>query len=89
MVKQSLKPSWKIWGFGSDGYPRRCSHRHATINSDNVDDWTKVEAKFARGEVDILLISPKRLATEHFRTKFLAGIAARIYRALQFHPNGQ
>ena len=38
--------------------------RAATINSDNVDDWTQVEAKLARGEIDILLISPERLANE-------------------------
>ena len=56
----------------------RMGVRAATINSDNVDDWTKVEAKLARGEVDILLISPERLANERFRTQVLAGIAARI-----------
>jgi len=50
----------------------------ATINSDNVDDWTQVEAKLARGEVDILLISPERLANDRFRTHVLAGIAAQI-----------
>jgi hypothetical protein len=33
----------------------RMGVRAATINSDNVDDWTQVEAKLARGEVDILL----------------------------------
>lgn len=56
----------------------RMGVRAATINSDNVDDWTKVEAKLARGEVDILLISPERLANERFRAQVLAGIAARI-----------
>jgi ATP-dependent DNA helicase RecQ len=56
----------------------RMGVRAATINSDNVDDWTKVEAKLARGEVDILLISPERLANDRFRTQVLAGIAARI-----------
>lgn len=52
--------------------------RAATINSDNKDDWTAVEGKLARGEIDILLISPERLANEHFRTQVLAGIAAQI-----------
>ena len=56
----------------------RMGVRAATINSDNVDDWTQVEAKLARGEVDILLISPERLANERFRTQVLAGIAAQI-----------
>jgi ATP-dependent DNA helicase RecQ len=56
----------------------RMGVRAATINSDNVNDWTLVEAKLARGEVDILLISPERLANERFRTQVLAGIAAQI-----------
>lgn len=56
----------------------RMGVRAATINSDNVNDWTQVEAKLARGEVDILLISPERLANERFRTQALAGIAAQI-----------
>ena len=37
-----------------------------------------VEAALARNEVDILLISPERLANEHFRTEVLAPVAARI-----------
>lgn len=52
--------------------------RAATINSDNKDDWTAVEGKLARGEIDILLISPERLANERFWTQVLAGIAAQI-----------
>ena len=56
----------------------RMGVRAATINSDNMDDWTAVEAKLAKGEIDILLISPERLANERFRTQVLAGIAAQI-----------
>ena len=56
----------------------RMGVRAETINSDNVDDWAQVEAKLARGAVDILLISPERLANERFRTQVLAGIAAQI-----------
>ena len=56
----------------------RMGVRAATINSDNVDDWTQVEAKLAHGEIDILLISPERLANERFRTQVLAGIAGQI-----------
>lgn len=52
--------------------------RATTINSDNMDDWTAVEGKLAKGEVDILLISPERLANERFRKQVLAGIAAQI-----------
>ena len=56
----------------------RMGVRAATINSDNQDDWSDVEAKLTRNEVDILLISPERLANERFRAQVLAGIAARI-----------
>lgn len=56
----------------------RMGVRAATINSDNQDDWTEVEAKLVRNEIDILLISPERLANERFRTQVLAGIAAQI-----------
>lgn len=50
----------------------------ATINSDNMEDWTVVEGKLANGEIDILLISPERLANERFRTQVLASIAGQI-----------
>ncbi len=50
----------------------------ATINSDNTDDWATVEAAIQRNEVDILLISPERLANERFRTEVLAAVAGRI-----------
>jgi ATP-dependent DNA helicase, RecQ family len=56
----------------------RMGVRAATINSDNTDNWTVVEGKLAKGEIDILLISPERLANERFRTQVLAGIAAQI-----------
>lgn len=56
----------------------RMGVRAATINSDNIDSWTAVEVSLAKGEIDILLISPERLANEHFRTQVLAGIAAQI-----------
>ncbi|MBN1362952.1 MAG: DEAD/DEAH box helicase [Sedimentisphaerales bacterium] len=49
-----------------------------TINSDNQNEWASVEAKIQRNEVDVLLISPERLANERFRTEVLASIADRI-----------
>jgi len=52
--------------------------RAFTINSDNQADWAAVEAAVRQDEVDILLISPERLANERFRTEVLARIAARI-----------
>ena len=56
----------------------RMGVRAATINSDNQSDWVQVAAKLRRDEIDILLISPERLANERFRTDVLADIAARI-----------
>ena len=56
----------------------RMGVRAATINSDNHDEWSEVEARLARNEIDILLISPERLANEWFRTQVLAGMAATI-----------
>lgn len=56
----------------------RTGVRAATINSDNQNDWSEVEARLGRGEIDILLISPERLANERFRTQVLAGIAGQI-----------
>ncbi len=56
----------------------RMGVRAATINSDNPDDWVAVEASIVRNEIDILLISPERLANERFRVNVLARIATRI-----------
>lgn len=56
----------------------RMGVRAATINSDNANDWLDVEGRLARGEVDLLLISPERLANEHFRMQVLARIAAQV-----------
>lgn len=56
----------------------RMGARAVTMNSDNQEDWDSVEATIQRNEVDILLISPERLANERFRNEVLAGIAGRI-----------
>ena len=56
----------------------RMGLRAATINSDNQSDWAGVEAKRGYDAIDILLISPERLANERFNTELLADIAARI-----------
>jgi ATP-dependent DNA helicase RecQ len=56
----------------------RMGVRAATINSDNVDDWAHVEASLSRNEIDILLISPERLANDRFRSEVLSRIAGQI-----------
>lgn len=57
---------------------QRMGIRAATINSDNLDEWETVGDAIKSDEIDILLISPERLANEHFRTQVLSQIAARI-----------
>ena len=56
----------------------RMGVRAVTIHSDNTDDWPEVEAAVRRDEVDILLVSPERLANERFVGEVLAGIADRV-----------
>ena len=56
----------------------RMGVRAATINSDNQQEWEGVEQAVRRGEVDILLISPERLANDRFRERVLSRIADRI-----------
>lgn len=56
----------------------RMGVRAVTINSENQQEWQTVEAALARNEVDILLISPERLANEHFRAEVLVPVAGRI-----------
>lgn len=56
----------------------RMGVRALTINSENTGEWEAVEERIARDEVDILLISPERLANEHFRNNVLGPVAGRI-----------
>jgi len=45
---------------------RKAGLRAATINSTNVDEWEPVLADLADGVIDVLLISPERLANPAF-----------------------
>ena len=56
----------------------RMGVKSATINSDNLAEWTAIEGALRRNETDILLISPERLANERFGTQVLASIAGQI-----------
>ena len=56
----------------------RMGVRAKTINSDNEEEWDRVEQAARAGAVDILLISPERLANERFRDHVLADVAERI-----------
>jgi len=46
-----------------------------TINSSNRDEWDRIETDVLRGDVDVLLVSPERLANSDFRTRVLNSIA--------------
>ena len=46
-----------------------------TINSSNTDEWQEVREKLRRDEIDILLVSPERLANDEFREEFLLPVA--------------
>ncbi|MGA9762392.1 MAG: RecQ family ATP-dependent DNA helicase [Gaiellaceae bacterium] len=47
---------------------KRLNVEAATINSANADDWDDIEEKLRQDEIDILLVSPERLANERFRS---------------------
>ena len=48
-----------------------------TINSSNRDDWNRVLERLAADAVDLLLISPERLANPKFRTEVLPEVGRR------------
>ncbi|MEC4983233.1 MAG: RecQ family ATP-dependent DNA helicase [Oscillatoria sp. PMC 1068.18] len=50
----------------------------ATINSSNYQDWEQVKTQLLAGKIDLLLISPERLANENFRANILLPISANI-----------
>jgi ATP-dependent DNA helicase RecQ len=52
--------------------------RAATINSGNTDEWEAVGHGLAANAIDVLLISPERLANERFATDVLPSIEQSI-----------
>jgi ATP-dependent DNA helicase RecQ len=50
----------------------RAGLRAATVNSTNVDDWDEVLSAVAQGTLDVLLISPERLANPGFAARLPA-----------------
>ena len=49
-----------------------------TINSGNVGEWREIEERLGRDEIDVLLISPERLANEAFVNRILPSIQGSI-----------
>lgn len=50
----------------------------ATINSSNTEEWELIKTQLLAGKVDILLISPERLANDEFRETILLPVSQRI-----------
>jgi ATP-dependent DNA helicase RecQ len=56
----------------------RIGLRAATINSSNQKEWQIVQEQLRSNQIDILLVSPERLANEDFREQVLLPLSARI-----------
>jgi len=56
----------------------RMGVRAKTIHSDNEADWEDIESLVSQNAVDILLVSPERLANQRFQSKVLAPIGGRV-----------
>jgi ATP-dependent DNA helicase RecQ len=50
----------------------------ATLNSSNFDDWSAIERGLLDGEIDVLLVSPERLANPGFGRRVLDSLAGRL-----------
>ncbi len=50
----------------------------ATINSDNHDSWSEIEAGVRKGAIDLLLISPERLNNVRFRREVLPDLVGTV-----------
>ncbi len=57
------------------GAAQRAGIRAVTLNSTNADEWGEVSGALARGEVDVLLVSPERLNNPRFRDEQLPHLA--------------
>ena len=56
----------------------RAGLRAATLNSSNFEAWSEIEQDLAAGRIDVLLVSPERLANPGFGRRVLDGLAGRI-----------
>ncbi|MYR06997.1 DEAD/DEAH box helicase [Gordonia sp. SID5947] len=56
----------------------RAGLRASTLNSSNFDDWSAIEEQLRSGELDVLLVSPERLANPGFGRRVLDALAGRL-----------
>jgi ATP-dependent DNA helicase RecQ len=56
----------------------RAGLRAATLNSSNFDAWGDVETELKAGAIDVLLVSPERLANPGFGARVMASLAGSL-----------
>ena len=56
----------------------RAGLRAATLNSSNIDEWSAVEEAIGSGALDVLLVSPERLANPGFGRRVLDRLAGSL-----------
>jgi len=56
----------------------RIGIKAATINSSNTEEWQLEKTKLLAGQIDVLLISPERLANQDFTHSILLPISQKI-----------
>lgn len=56
----------------------RAGLRAATLNSSNIDAWSQVEAALRADQLDVLLVSPERLANPGFGRRVLNELSGRL-----------
>ncbi|HEX5560383.1 MAG TPA: DEAD/DEAH box helicase [Nocardioidaceae bacterium] len=57
---------------------RRAGLSAATVNSSNIEEWAGIETDLRAGGLDVLLVSPERLANPGFGRRVLDGLAGRL-----------
>ncbi|AKU17040.1 RecQ family ATP-dependent DNA helicase [Luteipulveratus mongoliensis] len=56
----------------------RAGLRAATLNSSNISDWSAIEDALRDDDLDVLLVSPERLANPGFGRRVLESLAGRL-----------
>lgn len=56
----------------------RAGLQAATLNSANIESWAQTEQDLREGRLDVLLVSPERLANPGFGRRVLDGLAGRL-----------
>jgi ATP-dependent DNA helicase RecQ len=56
----------------------RLGLRAESIDSTNTSEWKKIETELAQDQIDLLLISPERLANDRFRSRTIQSIEGGI-----------